>query len=213
MNLKSRVAPAAALLALAVAPAAHAQTFFGTTVTVTTAVTHDAAIGFSGKDANGNYTGPANNTVTLATGSSVDYFLNAYNASSLIMNAGNITGDVYAFDSSSLTFRGGTVSGNIFAYTNGTLDFDGNLTPSSVTSIVPGFRAVNVSGTLADGITTINKTVYLHNSSTARFNINGGSTIFGSPSITPVPEPGSVALLLGLGVTGAGFAAKRRKRA
>ena len=107
-----------------------------------------------------------------------------------------------------LTFIAG---GTTFTFTpTTTLAFQGQ------SGTFGNFLAFSVFGNLSDGPTFVAQNAQLagnFNQTAAGSAVNGSFT-FSSPPLVPptgVPEPGTVAMLAGMGVTGVGLLARRRK--
>ncbi len=122
-------------------------------------------------------------TVNLVAGSSVLYTLQV---------SGNST----------VNISGGTVGSNIFFNDDSIANFFGTGFTSNLLARDDGFNLYTISGTLSDG-TVLNGKQFVTS--------GNGSFAFKAPVAAATPEPGSVALLVGMGVTGAGVLRRRRK--
>ncbi len=122
-------------------------------------------------------------TVNLVAGSSVLYSLIVSGNSTVNISGGTVGNGIFLNDDSIANFFGTELTSN-FLYR----DRDSN------------FYAI--SGTLSDG-TVLNEQQFVTSGNT--------SFAFKAPVAAATPEPGSVALLVGIGVTGAGVLRRRRK--
>ena len=231
----------ALLLALAASPAAHAQTYFSSDATINTTTPGDVVIGYNNGSATATassptvtltspgsighdvyvYNGSAFNmnanvggklsalntsTVNINSGT-LAYALFADNNSTVNINGGMFNNSLEAFNSGIINVNGGTFS-NLFAYDSSIINLYGNVTAMLTNANANGFSQYTLSGSFSNNAIAANTTLNVFNNGNARFNITNVNALGG---VGAVPEPGSVALLVGLGVTGAGFAAKRRR--
>ncbi len=171
----------------------------------------------------GNHLYTTNSSTLNVSGGSIGYNLVAYSSSTVNFSGGSTTYELAALDSSKVSMSGGNVGSFLGAYSNSTISVSGGTfgqyygvnfydsTAGSFTLIGNNLTAANLgvgnifggtnyalSGTLKNGT---NLSGYV-------LNLANGSTF----TLQPVPEPGSVALLIGLGVTGAGWVARRRRQ-
>ncbi len=212
-----RASAALSILALcSLSHAASAQTaaFYtiGTyTVDAAHSVTVNAFSGYDGSSFTDNQGHPYNPTVNLVSGGSIGSYLDAYNSSTVNISGGSIGSYLLAVDTSTVTISGGTFGKangvvNFFDATNGAFTLIGsNLTATSLGADKnQGGTNYALSGTLQGGTNLLGYVI----------NVNVGARMFTLQN-TPaaVPEPGSVALFVGLGVTGAGLLARRRAHA
>jgi len=158
-----------------------------------------------------------NSTVNVTHGSI--YALGGM-GNSVINFSGGSTSDLEAGDNSRVTFSGGhtdflgTLASGILNIKGG--DFDDLAIDESgsanffgtslITSLLDpdhfGSSLYAISGTLSDGTLLNGKNFTLRNGTGATFNLID----------TAVPEPGSLALLLGVGVSGIGLLMRRRRK-
>ena len=124
----------------------------------------------------------------------------------------NITGGTNAVGlnaaaQGTFNIRGGALlpGAQLYAQDSSTLNFFGNNLKARLTSTLGGVDTYTLSGTLTDGSDLAGIQMIIAGSATYTFN--GG---LGLPP--PVPEPGSLALLCGLGVMGAGLLCRQRRR-
>ncbi len=138
-------------------------------------------------------------TVTLAKGAKV-VSLNTWNASVVNITGGVVTVNIAAIQNSVVNITGGTPAPLITASNNSVINFYGTGLSSSLLTTLPTSSVYALSGALADGSSLKGVTL----------------TLFGSKSSfafkpSSVPEPGSVALLVGMGVSGLALVKRRRK--
>ena len=210
---------------------ASAQNAYYTTGTSTIDAAHsvngNAFAGYDGNSGTDSQGHPYNPTVNLVSGGSVGGYLYAYNSSTVNVSGGSVGNDLVAFSSSTVSVSGGSSNG-LFAYDNSTVSVSGGTfgqsnginfydrTTGAFTLIGSNLTAVslgadtNFSGTDYALFGTLQSGTNL---SGYKINVQSGARMFTLQN-TPaaVPEPGSIALLIGLAVTGAGFAGKRRAR-
>ena len=120
----------------------------------------------------------------------------------------NITGGSFGFlkaqNDSTVTIRGGRPD-FLAAEDNSTLNLFGNNLQATLTGQIGGTKSYSLSGTLADGTDLAAADVDMSISGSASFTLN-------TVPNAQVPEPGSLALLCGLGVVGAGLLRRKRRR-
>ena len=106
-----------------------------------------------------------------------------------------------------INIRGGQLltGAQLYAQDSSTLNFFGNNLKARLTSTLGGVDTYTLSGTLTDGSDLAGIQMIIAGS--ANYTFNG----LGSPP-PDVPEPGSLALLCGLGVMGAGLLCHKRRR-
>ncbi len=189
------------------APAAHAQSNFfpnNTTLNASNPVTGDAIIGYANQTNNNNRTNPTSPTVNLVRGGSVSGLLIVNNSSTVNVSGGSVGNILSALNNSVVNLSGGSIA-NFEANQSGTLNIFGmGLTTILVNSNNSGRSQYSPSGTLSDSTVLVNKTLYVQNGTGAKFTLNN------TPGV--VPEPGSVALLVGLTTVCAGLLRKRQAR-
>lgn len=145
---------------------------------------------------------------TLVANENTDYMGNPLGSCLVKVTGGSIAGEVDAFNDGILDLYGGQFGGDLYARFGGTIHLFGNGLTASL--INPNYKKTyslySLSGTLADGSVLTNERLFVENDGVtyghSSFQITNG-----------VPEPGSVALLLGLGVSGAGMWRRRKKQA
>ena len=204
---------------LAAAPlAANSQTFFSNNGTINYAVNGDAAIGYANDIDFINQTNGYSPIINFVTGGSADglYAYNnsvvnlrggsigalyAYNSSIINMSGGNIVG-LFASDSSTVNLSGGNISSSLFTGNHSTLNIYGTgLTALLVNPTYGPYSQYFLSGTLQDGILLNNRPFYVQNNSGASFHLFNTAA---------VPEPGAIALVVGVMLAGAGLLRRRK---
>jgi hypothetical protein len=196
---------------------ANAQvTFYPNDATINTAVLGEVYIG---QDDQRN---PSSPTVNLVDPGSISGFAYTFNSSKFNISGGSIVGSINSSDTSLVTItggsignglqvddssvvnvRGGSFGADLYANDTSAINFFGtNLQAMQIADLgtIIGYA---LSGTLADGTDISDRQLFVQN--TASFTLNN----------TPgpaVPEPGSFALLCGLGVMGAGLLRRKRSR-
>lgn len=150
--------------------------------------------------------------VTVASGTTLAYALFADNHSTVNINGGTFSNVINAFNNSTLNVRGGSFS-TLVGFDSSVINLFG--TNIMVTVNDPNFGYLGaytqykVTGKFGNTAIADNTFLNIVKGSGATYAIFSGST---NQDVGAVPEPGSVALLLGLGITGAGFAARRRRQ-
>ena len=146
------------------------------------------------------------NDTTINTVYSSDIFIGLLGESPTVnlVAGGQVSGGVYLYNSSTFNYRGGTITLNrITASSNGVINFFGSGLTAETQGNDPTFGDYyGVSGTLTDGTQLNNAQVYLSDNATFKLNNAAAAT----------PEPGSVALLVGMGVAGVGVLRRRNRR-
>ncbi len=165
---------------------------------------------YMNSDVGGSLSAYDNATVTVA-GGTLSYALFADNFSTVNINEGTLSNVVDAFNNSTVNVRGGNFQ-TLVGFDNSVINIYGSVT-ATLTNPAFGYQGAYSQYTLAGSTSTStlgpNTFLNIVNNSGATFHLLRGPSV---ADITPVPEPGSVALLLGLSVAGAGFAAKRRRQ-
>ena len=227
-RITQRLAALSTFTLLGVAPIAHAQTtYFPNDYTISDAVPGAAVVGFANQNDLHNRTNPTSPTVSLINGGSVLYLL-AYNSSTVNVSGGSVGGDLYAFDSSTVNVSGGSINGALDASNSSTVNLSGGsggrslfAQDSSVLNIFghnlvaplmdpnyilfgTSYSRYYLSGTLLDGTVLTNKALVTQNGTGAGFTLTNLDN-------NAVPEPGSLALLVG-GVGVLPLLALRRRR-
>ena len=151
-----------------------------------------------------------NSTVTIS-GGSMGYALVADHNSTVTVSGGSMGDALWTFDTTKVTVSGGTFSQylglNFIDRSPGSLTLLGNNLMATNARPYPIFAniiAYDLSGTLQSGTNLSGYVLGVEPG--LRFTLN-------TTTITAVPEPGSLALLAGIGISGAGFLARRRKQA
>ena len=153
---------------------------------------------------NGNRTlnGADNSTINV-TGEKILNGIFAEGNSTFNVSGGSVTNGLFADQNSTVNISGGSFDGNWGVNNTGTLNLFGS--GLSATLINPhNFSAsqYSLSGKLADGtdITGI-----------SLFVLNGTGASFHLFNTAAVPEPGSIAFLVGMAAVGIGVLRRRRK--
>ena len=179
--------------------------------------------GFIGEDSSGD---PYNPTVNLVKGGSVGLAVESYNSSQVNVSGGTIGSFLQAFDSSQVNISAGSVgsivngedstniqiSGGTFGQEQGINFFDqtddsfilvGNNLVATNVGTDPYFRAgtdYDLSGTLVDGTNLSGYVLYVRNGSS-----------FTLQKVASTPEPGSMALVVSLALSGMAFLRRSSK--
>ncbi len=112
----------------------------------------------------------------------------AENSSTTNFSGGRINGFLLAGNSSIVNISGGSIGGDIGAHDSGTINFFGTgLSDSLLNANYFGFSWYSLSGKLRDGTILDSKNLYIQNTG-AQFSLNNSA----------VPEPGRIALLIGM---------------
>lgn len=119
--------------------------------------------------------------------------------------SGGLAPFLSAFNSGTVNFSGGDIYA-LYAYNNSTVNiFGSNLTDTLINPDDGRSSEYVLNGTLTDGTILNNKPLLVQNGSSAIVTFNGNIVI------NAAPEPGSVALLVGLVTVGAGALRRRRR--
>ena len=120
---------------------------------------------------------------------------------------GEVTGEVDSYNEGILNLRGGNLDGDLYARFGGTINLYGsNLIAPLIDAGNRGkFSLYSLSGVLEDGTVLKNKNLFIEND-----GVTYGHSSF--TLINAVPEPGAIALLLGVGVSGVGLLMRRRRK-
>jgi len=201
----------AAVLLSGVHQTARAQdAYFGSNATIDYAVNGDTYVGYASQSDRDNGINPTSPTVSLVSGGSLGGLLIAQNSSTVDMSGGEIGDILEAADSSHVNMSGGrivgfllaantsvvdissgSVRGNLAAWNSGTINFFGTgLSDTLLNANYFGFSEYTLSGRLRDGTIIDSKNLYIQNTG-AQFTLNNSA----------VPEPGSIALFVGLAGT------------
>ncbi len=143
----------------------------------------------------------------LVANGSTDYLGNSLGSCIVNVTGGNITGEVDAFNQGILNIYGGLFAGGLRAAEGGTINIYGSGLVASLINpnYINGYSLYSLAGTLEDG-TALNVN---------NFRVRNDGVTYGHSSfhlINAVPEPGNIALLVGLGMSGMGLLRLRRKR-
>ena len=237
MNTRLSLAAAAALGLFAFTPAANAQVFISADTTINYTINDDVVVGHdsggnsynptvglvSGGSVSGllfvfnssviNLSGGAtsdnlntydSSTINLS-GSSIGYYLNANNSSTVNFSGGSLGANLSAYDSSTINLSGGSIGGDLYASDASAFSITGSgLTDTLVDADVFGYSQYVLDGTLADGTALNGKSLFVQNGTGAAFTFN-------SVGPSAVPEPGSMALFVGLAGAGGLMLRKRRR--
>ena len=101
------------------------------------------------------------------------------------------------------------ITGSISADDQATILLNGTQVGASPAGGYQFFTPVSITTGFQSGINTLTFNV---NNSGGVTGLQFNATATASATSTAVPEPGSIALLVGLGVTGAGFLARKRRK-
>ena len=140
--------------------------------------------------------------VTMSGGSS-GHSLNAHDSSRLTMSGGSIIGGLFASSFGTVDLSGGSVSGELVIRDSGALNIFGRGLVALLVdpNYFGSYSLYSLSGKLLDGTVLTNKDLYIQNGTDARFTLT-----------EVVPEPGSLALLVGcIGVLPLLVLRRRRK--
>lgn len=198
----------AAVLLSGVHQTARAQdAYFGSDGTIDYAVNGDTYVGYASQSDRDNGINPTSPTVALVSGGNLGGLLLVQNSSTVDMSGGVIGDILEAADSSTtnisggrivgfltvgnsavVNISGGSISGSIAARGSSAINFFGTGLSDSLTNAdYFGFSEYTLSGRLRDGTQMSGRIFYIQNDG-AQFTLNN----------SPVPEPGSIALLVGM---------------
>ncbi len=242
-NFRYAALPAALLLmGLAQIVHAQTTYYFPNDTTIDYAVNGYVCVGYASPNDLHNKTNGTSPTVNLISGSSVHYSLDAYNNSTINISGGDVGGALGTADNSVINVSGGNVAGGAFTQNTSTINISGgnisdmyiysgstiNIKGGSIGDFLAAYdnSTLNLFGT-GLGDTLINSDVYDgYYSQYALFgvlsdgtNINGESLYIRNRDqvkinfINAVPEPGSIALLVGLASVGLLVRKRHVKRA
>ncbi len=148
----------------------------------------------------GNFLRPQENSIVNFSGGTLARSINSFGHSITNVSGGSGFG-IGAFGSSVINISGGLFSGPYNAQETGTLNIFGTGLTYSQDSTNAFGTNYSLSGALLDGTVLTNKSLFI--ATGANFAIN--------PTGSAVPEPGSVALLVGAGSVSIGLLRRRRK--
>ena len=202
----------AALGLIALSTGAHAQTLFGTF-----GFNYTGNATFVGSDSNDVSTATS---ITIPTGEKVNtvpptYFVNGTTYTNGFTTAPYLLVNGTPVNLTSQTFANGGSVGISFAAGGYNFVF----TPSTpiliggTSNAFGNFAAFSEGGVLSGDNGFVSQLAQLagnFNQTSAGGAVNGSFT-FSTPPPSTVPEPGAIAMLAGVGVTGVGFLARRRK--
>ncbi len=158
------------------------------------------------------------------SGGNVVYNLDVQGSSTVNFSGGTVGNDIVSHDTTTVNMSGGTVNHDLLINANSTFNLSGgkiltdifvqdssllNVFGSGLSSVLddPNFEGFyseyTLSGHLKDNTNLAGRIIFVQNGSGARFTLNN--------SASAVPEPGSVALIMGFSVCGAGVLLRRRK--
>ncbi len=173
----------------------------------------NSRITLSGGSVRGSLSAADNSTVKMS-GGSVGERLEATNSAIISLSGGSVGGILQAATNSTVNLSGGSINGYFQISNSGTLNVFGTglaallVDPSFSFDpndpFLPRYSQYDLSGTLSDGTVLVNKELDVQNGTGARF------LLFNTPAA--VPEPGSLALFVGLCASGAGVFTRRRSR-
>ena len=152
---------------------------------------------------------PAAHAVRINVNTTVNYAINSdlnvgdgtHSPTVNLVAGSSVNGLVGVYGNSTLNISGGTIVAGIFPQDNSVINFFGTgLSSNFLFDLGDGDNAYTISGTLSDG--TVLRDKQLVTSGAATFTLNNAAA---------TPEPGSIALLVGMGVTGFGVLRRRRK--
>ncbi len=187
--------------ALGTASVAHAQvTFFPDNATIASAISGNVSIGYANQTDLDNGLNGTSPTVNLVAGGSVNGFTKAYNSSVFSMSSGSAA-RIVGYNNSILNISGGTFI-NVAITNAAVLNLYGSGLSDTPDGFSPSGAVFVLSGVLSDGTDISGLKAYV-GSPNAQINF------INSPAATP--EPGSIALLVGMASVGVGLLRKRRK--
>ncbi len=156
---------------------------------------NSSTVNLSGGSVSGGLEVFTSSTVNLS-GGSIGYDLYAYASSTVNLSGGSVGYDLVALGSSTVNLSGGSIGGFLFAVDSSVLNIFGHdlVAPLTDPNAFGGADSLYyLSGTLLDGTVLTKKNLYIQNGTGARFNLTNLDN-------NAVPEPGSLALLVGVGV-------------
>lgn len=210
------------LALLALTHHASAQDFFfPNDATINYVVPGTAFVGYAdltGLNTSTNGTSP---TVSLVTGGDIQVNLGVTNSSIVNITGGSVGKNLSIGDESTVNLSGGNIGGSISTFQNSTLNLSGGSIASpnllikghsslhlfgiGLTDTLDGlsgpYTHYTLSGQLSDGSDVTGKNLYVATAMGASFTITNAA----------VPEPGSIALLVGLASVGASLLRRRRR--
>ena len=163
------------------------------------------------------------NSAFTIMGGTIGGSLSGYDTSTIIINGGTVAYSVFADNNSTINVNGGTFLNRFQAFNNGVFNISGGQFPS-ITAF--GNSALNFYGSLTDTLVSANSG---YQGAYSQYVLSGklwdGTDVTGvllnianagsvsvkflnvapTNGITSAPEPGSIALLIGMGLSGAGF--------
>ena len=144
-----------------------------------------------------------NSTINVS-GGDIDGSFGALDNSRITLSGGKIGGSLVARNTSIVNIRGGRTGGALYAEGDSTLNlFGSNLAaPLIDPQYIAYYSLYSLSGTLEDGTLLNNQNLLVLNGSGASFHLFNTAA---------VPEPGSLALLLGMATVSIGVLSRRRK--
>jgi hypothetical protein len=150
-----------------------------------------------------NYVIAQDTSIMTVTGGQISS-LSASGTSTLTISGGSIGSGTSASGNSTINLHGGNPGAGLQAQDSSRFNIFGHNLQATLTDQNGDVKTYLLSGTLADGTDLSNR--FLTISGTGSYTLN---SIGGAP---PVPEPGSLTLLCGLGVMGAGLLRRKRRR-
>lgn len=144
---------------------------------------------------------------TLVANVNTDFQGNSLGSCFVNVTGGSITGEANALNAGVLNLYGGLFGGDLRAAEGGTINIYGSGLVASLLNpnYTNGYSLYSLSGTLEDGTVLTNKNLRIRND-----GVTYGHSSF--HLVNAVPEPSSLALLLGLGASGVSLLRSRRKR-
>lgn len=146
---------------------------------------------------------------TLVANIQTDSFGNPLGSSIVTVTGGSITGEADAYNDGILNIYGGQFGGDLYARFGGTINVFGSGLSATLlnANYLNKFSLYSLSGALTNGNLFTNQNLFIEND-----GVSYGHSSFHLFNAAAVPEPGSYALLLGVGLTGTRLLLRRGRR-